>query len=85
MSKKSSKWYHSHISDEFVKRANKENWRSRAVFKLKEIDEKYNLITPNSNILDLGSAPGGWSQYFTKIMVYGQHPKPRRFVFVMTK
>ena len=63
MSKKSSKWYHSHISDEFVKRANKENWRSRAVFKLKEIDEKYNLITPNSNILDLGSAPGGWSQY----------------------
>ncbi len=63
MSKKSSKWYHSHISDEFVKLANKENWRSRAVFKLKEIDEKYSLIRPNSNILDLGSAPGGWSQY----------------------
>ena len=63
MGKKSSKWYKSHINDEFVKLANKENWRSRAVFKLKEIDEKYNLIRENSNILDLGCAPGGWSQY----------------------
>ena len=44
MSKKSSKWYKAHINDEFVKLANKENWRSRAVFKLKEIDEKYNLM-----------------------------------------
>ena len=63
MSKKSSKWYKSHINDEFVKLANKENWRSRAVFKLKEIDEKYNLVKANSKIIDLGSAPGGWSQY----------------------
>lgn len=63
MGKKSSKWYKSHINDEFVKLANKENWRSRAVFKLKEIDEKYNLIKENSNILDLGCSPGGWSQY----------------------
>ena len=63
MNKKSSKWYKAHINDEFVKLANKGNWRSRAVFKLKEIDEKYNLITVNSNILDLGSSPGGWSQY----------------------
>jgi 23S rRNA (uridine2552-2'-O)-methyltransferase len=66
MSKKSSNWYKSHINDEFVKLANKENWRSRAVFKLKEIDEKYNLIKEESNILDLGSAPGGWSQYASK-------------------
>ena len=44
MSKKSSKWYKAHINDEFVKLANKENWRSRAVYKLKEIDEKYSLI-----------------------------------------
>ena len=47
MSKKSSNWYKSHINDEFVKLANKGNWRSRAVFKLKEIDEKYNLIKRN--------------------------------------
>ena len=66
MSKNSSKWYKAHINDEYVKLANKGNWRSRAVFKLKEIDEKYNLITENSNILDLGSAPGGWSQYAAK-------------------
>ena len=66
MSKKSSNWYKSHINDEFVKLANKGNWRSRAVFKLKEIDEKYNLIKEESNILDLGSAPGGWSQYASK-------------------
>ena len=66
MSKKSSKWYKSHVNDEYVKLANKENWRSRAVFKLKEIDEKYNLIREKSSILDLGSAPGGWSQYVSK-------------------
>lgn len=63
MSKKSSKWYENHINDEFVKLANKGNWRSRSVFKLKEIDDKYNLIRENSNILDLGCSPGGWSQY----------------------
>ena len=66
MGKKSSKWYKAHINDEFVKLANKENWRSRAVYKLKEIDEKYNLIKINSNILDLGCSPGGWSQYASR-------------------
>ena len=66
MGKKSSKWYKAHINDEFVKLANKENWRSRAVYKLKEIDEKYSLIKTNSNILDLGCSPGGWSQYASK-------------------
>ena len=66
MRKKKSNWYKSHINDEFVKLANKENWRSRAVYKLKEIDEKYNLISSNSRILDLGSSPGGWSQYASR-------------------
>ena len=66
MGKKSSSWYKRHVSDEFVKQANKENWRSRAVFKLKEIDTKYDLIKRKSNILDLGAAPGGWSQYAAK-------------------
>ena len=61
MGKKSSSWYKRHVSDEFVKQANKENWRSRAVFKLKEIDTKYDLIKRKSNILDLGAAPGGIS------------------------
>ncbi len=66
MGKKTTNWYKSHINDEFVKLANKENWRSRAVYKLKEIDEKYNLISSNSKILDLGCSPGGWSQYAAK-------------------
>ncbi len=66
MGKKTNNWYRSHINDEFVKLANKENWRSRAVYKLKEIDEKYDLISSNSKILDLGSSPGGWSQYASR-------------------
>ena len=66
MGKKINNWYKSHINDEFVKLANKENWRSRAVYKLKEIDEKYDLISSNSKILDLGSSPGGWSQYASR-------------------
>ena len=66
MSKKTNNWYKSHINDEFVKLANKENWRSRAVYKLKEIDGKYDLISSNSKILDLGSSPGGWSQYASR-------------------
>ena len=51
MGKKTSQWYKSHINDEYVKLANKGNWRSRAVFKLKEIDEKYNLINEKQNLL----------------------------------
>ena len=66
MGKKTNNWYRSHINDEFVKLANKENWRSRAVYKLKEIDEKYDLISSNSKILDLGCSPGGWSQYASR-------------------
>jgi len=66
MGKKTNNWFKSHINDEFVKLANKENWRSRAVYKLKEIDEKYDLISSNSKILDLGSSPGGWSQYASR-------------------
>tara|TARA_S200000501_G_scaffold374737_1_gene424984 strand:+ start:413 stop:1024 length:612 start_codon:yes stop_codon:yes gene_type:complete len=66
MGKKKSNWYKSHINDEFVKLANKENWRSRAVYKLKEIDEKYDLISSDSKILDLGCSPGGWSQYASR-------------------
>ena len=66
MGKKKSNWYKNHINDEFVKLANKENWRSRAVYKLKEIDEKYDLISSDSKILDLGCSPGGWSQYASR-------------------
>lgn len=55
-----------HLSDAFVKRANAEGWRSRAVFKLMEIDRKDRLIRPGMRIVDLGAAPGSWSQYVSR-------------------
>jgi len=52
-----------HFDDEYVLRAQQEGYRSRAVYKLKEIDEKAKLIKPNMRVVDLGAAPGGWTQY----------------------
>jgi 23S rRNA (uridine2552-2'-O)-methyltransferase len=62
-SKSSSKWLQEHFDDEFVKRSQKDGYRSRAVYKLEEIDKKDHLIRPGITIIDLGAAPGGWSQY----------------------
>jgi len=62
-SKSSARWLAEHASDEFVKRATREGWRSRAVFKLAEIDEREHLFKPGLRCVDLGAAPGGWSQY----------------------
>ncbi len=54
---------HEHVTDPFVQRAKAEGWRSRAVFKLMEIDEKDRLLKPGMCVVDLGAAPGSWSQY----------------------
>ena len=62
-SKSSHQWLKKHFDDEFVKRAQREGWRSRAVYKLEEIDRKYRLFRPGMTVVDLGAAPGGWSQY----------------------
>lgn len=62
-SKSSKRWLKEHFDDEFVRRSQVEGYRSRAVYKLKEIDEKDKLIKPGMTIIDLGAAPGGWSQY----------------------
>jgi len=56
-------WLHDHINDPFVKQAQKEGYRARAVYKLKEIDETEKLIKPGQIIVDLGATPGSWSQY----------------------
>jgi 23S rRNA (uridine2552-2'-O)-methyltransferase len=56
-------WIHDHLNDPFVKQAQKEGYRARAVYKLKEIDEAERLIRPGQIIVDLGCAPGSWSQY----------------------
>jgi 23S rRNA (uridine2552-2'-O)-methyltransferase len=57
-----------HANDEFVKRAHREGWRSRAVFKLAEIQESERLLRPSIRCVDLGAAPGGWSQYAARIV-----------------
>ena len=65
-SKSSGHWLREHFDDEFVKLSQKEGYRSRAVYKLKEIDDKDKLIKPGSVVIDLGAAPGGWSQYVAR-------------------
>jgi len=62
-SKSSSRWLAEHESDDYVKRARTEGWRSRAVFKLEEIQKRDRLIKPDMTVVDLGAAPGAWSQY----------------------
>jgi len=59
-------WMHEHVNDPYVKRAKAEGWRSRAAFKLLEIDDKDRLLKPGMTVVDLGSAPGSWSQVAIK-------------------
>ncbi|MFA3792557.1 23S rRNA (uridine(2552)-2'-O)-methyltransferase RlmE [Aliiglaciecola sp. SL4] len=61
-SKTSKKWLDEHVNDPYVKKAQIDGYRSRASYKLIEINEKDKLIRPGNIVMDLGSAPGGWSQ-----------------------
>ncbi len=67
-SKSSNAWLQEHFDDEYVKKSQQDGYRSRAVYKLEEIQQKDKLIKPNMNIIDLGAAPGGWSQYAVKLV-----------------
>ncbi|MGB5474189.1 MAG: 23S rRNA (uridine(2552)-2'-O)-methyltransferase RlmE [Gammaproteobacteria bacterium] len=67
-SKSSHNWLRSHFDDEFVKRAQREGYRSRAVYKLDEIQRKDRILKPGMTIVDLGAAPGGWSQYAGRLL-----------------
>jgi 23S rRNA (uridine2552-2'-O)-methyltransferase len=67
-SKSSQQWLKSHFDDEFVKRAQREGYRSRAVYKLEEIQRKDRLLRPGMTLVDLGAAPGGWSQYSAQLL-----------------
>lgn len=67
-SKSSNQWMQEHFDDEYVKKARIMGFRSRSTFKLIEIQEKDNIIRPGMNIIDLGAAPGGWSEYARKIV-----------------
>ncbi|KPU91749.1 rRNA methyltransferase [Variovorax paradoxus] len=64
-------WLHDHVNDPYVKLATKEGYRARAAYKLKEIDEALGLIKPGQLVVDLGSAPGAWSQYVRRRMSPG--------------
>jgi len=65
-SKSSKSWLKEHFDDPYVKRAQDEGVRSRAVFKLEELDQKDLLLRPGISLVDLGAAPGGWSEYAAK-------------------
>jgi 23S rRNA (uridine2552-2'-O)-methyltransferase len=66
-SKKINKaWLHDHVNDTYVKLAQREGYRARAAYKLKEIDETLRLIRPGQVVVDLGAAPGAWSQYLRR-------------------
>jgi len=62
MAKSSKEWLQRHVTDHYVKKARQEGYRSRAAYKLLEIDQKQSLFKPGMTVLDLGAAPGGWSQ-----------------------
>ncbi|WP_263771817.1 23S rRNA (uridine(2552)-2'-O)-methyltransferase RlmE [Propionivibrio soli] len=64
--KTSKAWLHEHVTDAYVQRAKAEGYRSRAAFKLMEIDDRDHLIRPGEVVVDLGSTPGGWSQVAAK-------------------
>ncbi|RYF01536.1 MAG: RlmE family RNA methyltransferase [Comamonadaceae bacterium] len=59
-------WLHEHINDPYVKQAQRDGYRARAAYKLKEIDEQLGLIQPGQVVVDLGSTPGAWSQYLRR-------------------
>src|SRR5690349_25139892 len=67
-SKSSHRWLQEHVNDPFVKQAQKDGYRSRSAYKLIELNDKDRLIKPSMRILDLGSAPGGWSQVASRLV-----------------
>jgi 23S rRNA (uridine2552-2'-O)-methyltransferase len=67
-SKSSARWLAEHAADPYVHRAREEGWRSRAVFKLEEIQRSDHILKPGMTVVDLGAAPGGWSQYAARVL-----------------
>ncbi|WP_257264137.1 23S rRNA (uridine(2552)-2'-O)-methyltransferase RlmE [Endozoicomonas sp. ONNA2] len=67
-SKSSGRWLKEHFDDHYVKQSQKDGWRSRASFKLLDIQEKDNIFRPGIGVVDLGAAPGGWSQVAVELV-----------------
>lgn len=72
-SKSSRRWLDAHVNDPYVKQAQKDGYRSRASYKLLELNEKDRLIRPGMLVMDLGSAPGGWSQVAANLVGLNGH------------
>lgn len=72
-SKASKRWLQEHFSDVYVKKAHQKGLRSRAYFKIEELDQKEKLFRNGMTIVDLGAAPGGWSQYLSQ--KFSEHAK----------
>ncbi|MEM9100982.1 MAG: 23S rRNA (uridine(2552)-2'-O)-methyltransferase RlmE [Pseudomonadota bacterium] len=72
-SKSSKRWLKEHFDDHFVRESQKKGYRSRAVFKLEELNDRDNLIRANQHIIDLGAAPGGWSEYALSASNFKSH------------
>ena len=66
--KSSSRWLQRHVNDPYVKQAQKDGYRSRSAYKLVELNQKDRLIRPGMRVMDLGSAPGGWSQVLSRTL-----------------
>lgn len=64
----SARWLKEHFDDQYVQKAKKQGLRSRAAFKIEEIQEKDRLIKPGMTVVDLGAAPGGWSEYAAEVV-----------------
>ncbi|WP_026973052.1 23S rRNA (uridine(2552)-2'-O)-methyltransferase RlmE [Aliagarivorans marinus] len=69
----SKRWLNEHFDDHYVQQAQKQGLRSRAVFKIEEIQQKDKLLKPGMTVVDLGAAPGGWSQYAVEQVGMGGH------------
>src|SRR4029450_635860 len=70
-------WLHEHLTDPYVKLAQREGYRARAAYKLKEIDEQLHLLEPGQFVVDLGAVPGAWSQYVRRKFGRGTSADPR--------
>jgi 23S rRNA (uridine2552-2'-O)-methyltransferase len=66
--RRGKRWMDEHVEDEFVRRARQEGWRGRAVYKLMEIQQKDHVLKPGMTVVDLGAAPGAWSQYAAQLV-----------------
>ena len=71
--KTSKAWMHEHVTDPYVRRAKQEGYRSRSAYKLIEVLEKDKLVRPGMTVVDLGAAPGGWSQVLAPLVTPGEH------------